>query len=166
MRISDWSSDVCSSDLVGDRIHDLRCAAHRNLRDCFRAERPGGRAYLQRQIRESDHRRLLVLPVPPLRRRPEDLAEWPTGHEQSRLTDLCLRRSVAAHRDFGGILGAGAARGRHHEALVLPQSRRGPHRSGLRYRRSEEHTSELQSLMRISYAVFCLKKKTTNKYIT
>src|SRR3546814_8031730 len=36
----------------------------------------------------------------------------------------------------------------------------------LRYRdghRSEEHTSELQSLMRISYAVFCLKKKTKNK---
>src|SRR3546814_3979355 len=29
--------------------------------------------------------------------------------------------------------------------------------------RSEEHTSELQSLMRISYAVFCLKKKTTQK---
>src|SRR3546814_2371543 len=32
----------------------------------------------------------------------------------------------------------------------------------LEARRSEEHTSELQSLMRISYAVFCLKKKTTN----
>src|SRR3546814_5935625 len=32
-------------------------------------------------------------------------------------------------------------------------------------RRSEEHTSELQSLMRISYAVFCLKKKTKEKYI-
>src|SRR3546814_8919691 len=31
-------------------------------------------------------------------------------------------------------------------------------------RRSEEHTSELQSLMRISYAVFCLKKKTTKHY--
>src|SRR3546814_5514270 len=31
--------------------------------------------------------------------------------------------------------------------------------------RSEEHTSELQSLMRISYAVFCLKKKTTTKNI-
>src|SRR3546814_2586740 len=30
--------------------------------------------------------------------------------------------------------------------------------------RSEEHTSELQSLMRISYAVFCLKKKNKNKY--
>src|SRR3546814_6485871 len=35
---------------------------------------------------------------------------------------------------------------------------RGSHRD----RRSEEHTSELQSLMRISYAVFCLKKKTPN----
>src|SRR3546814_3543855 len=33
--------------------------------------------------------------------------------------------------------------------------------SGLKDIRSEEHTSELQSLMRISYAVFCLKKKTT-----
>src|SRR3546814_4446111 len=31
-------------------------------------------------------------------------------------------------------------------------------------RRSEEHTSELQSLMRISYAVFCLKKKNTNNH--
>src|SRR3546814_5776190 len=31
-------------------------------------------------------------------------------------------------------------------------------------RRSEEHTSELQSLMRISYAVFCLKKKTNKTY--
>src|SRR3546814_7796159 len=35
--------------------------------------------------------------------------------------------------------------------------------SQARIPRSEEHTSELQSLMRISYAVFCLKKKTTNK---
>src|SRR3546814_7545228 len=41
-------------------------------------------------------------------------------------------------------------------------------RAGLRYARgfarSEEHTSELQSLMRISYAVFCLKTKKTKKY--
>src|SRR3546814_8505618 len=35
---------------------------------------------------------------------------------------------------------------------------------GLDSRRSEEHTSELQSLMRISYAVFCLKHKTTYKH--
>src|SRR3546814_1840920 len=33
------------------------------------------------------------------------------------------------------------------------------------YRRSEEHTSELQSLMRISYAVFCLKTKNNKSYI-
>src|SRR3546814_4956083 len=38
---------------------------------------------------------------------------------------------------------------------------RGPARRGLEPHRSEEHTSELQSLMRISYAVFCLKKKNT-----
>src|SRR3546814_5027741 len=37
--------------------------------------------------------------------------------------------------------------------------------SPLRSTRSEEHTSELQSLMRISYAVFCLKKKKTNNTI-
>src|SRR3546814_967327 len=35
--------------------------------------------------------------------------------------------------------------------------------TGMSVGRSEEHTSELQSLMRISYAVFCLKKKTTNE---
>src|SRR3546814_6263647 len=36
----------------------------------------------------------------------------------------------------------------------------------VRHRRSEEHTSELQSLMRISYAVFCLKKKKTKRRYT
>src|SRR3546814_6992002 len=45
---------------------------------------------------------------------------------------------------------------------IAPGSQRGRH---LRIR-SEEHTSELQSLMRISYAVFCLKKKKNKKYIT
>src|SRR3546814_8840119 len=46
---------------------------------------------------------------------------------------------------------------RHHDTLDAPR---------LEYReidRSEEHTSELQSLMRISYAVFCLKKKTNDQ---
>src|SRR3546814_1631387 len=46
-------------------------------------------------------------------------------------------------------------------ALWRPRTRRQGHPLG---RRSEEHTSELQSLMRISYAVFCLKKKKENKY--
>src|SRR3546814_5143094 len=51
----------------------------------------------------------------------------------------------------------------------VPRGGAGIHRPGAYGRRdagaarSEEHTSELQSLMRISYAVFCLKKKNTNK---
>src|SRR3546814_2279888 len=40
-----------------------------------------------------------------------------------------------------------------------PTGRQADGAGGRRHRRSEEHTSELQSLMRISYAVFCLKKK-------
>src|SRR3546814_15822955 len=57
----------------------------------------------------------------------------------------------------------------HQNAVAIQQFRRDPtrpspdgadtQRTGLTVRRSEEHTSELQSLMRISYAVFCLKKK-------
>src|SRR3546814_6749503 len=46
------------------------------------------------------------------------------------------------------------------EALAFDDIVGGRHQLG---RRSEEHTSELQSLMRISYAVFCLKKKTSKK---
>src|SRR3546814_6727042 len=49
----------------------------------------------------------------------------------------------------------------HFERLVPTQS----NRSDEQIERSEEHTSELQSLMRISYAVFCLKKKKKIKYI-
>src|SRR3546814_6243750 len=45
---------------------------------------------------------------------------------------------------------------------VAPQGAEGGRRAG-DGDRSEEHTSELQSLMRISYAVFCLKKKKTKK---
>src|SRR3546814_6044000 len=49
------------------------------------------------------------------------------------------------------------------EVLGVPYTGAGPACLGLCYdkARSEEHTSELQSLMRISYAVFCLKKKNT-----
>src|SRR3546814_7343204 len=64
--------------------------------------------------------------------------------------------------------GAGAGRqvgrsGRGRGAGVRAQGGGGPRPGGRRGRRSEEHTSELQSLMRISYAVFCLKKKKTYK---
>src|SRR3546814_1353791 len=57
---------------------------------------------------------------------------------------------------------------RHPLSGSLRRQRTGPDRlrdpcRGMRPVRSEEHTSELQSLMRISYAVFCLKKKKTRK---
>src|SRR3546814_3026672 len=48
----------------------------------------------------------------------------------------------------------------HRTAQYGSRGGRGSHRHGAR---SEEHTSELQSLMRISYAVFCLKKKNKTK---
>src|SRR3546814_3089615 len=62
----------------------------------------------------------------------------------------------------------GSRKGQRHGAFPGGRDRRPgrDHRDrgrGRRTRRSEEHTSELQSLMRISYAVFCLKKKKTNK---
>src|SRR3546814_1347039 len=47
----------------------------------------------------------------------------------------------------------------HHVPVVRPVERHEPRLGPPPGRRSEEHTSELQSLMRISYAVFCLKKK-------
>src|SRR3546814_9922953 len=54
--------------------------------------------------------------------------------------------------------------GSHHVGVDAPAGGRQPHRySRARCTRSEEHTSELQSLMRISYAVFCLKKKKKTK---
>src|SRR3546814_3534434 len=61
--------------------------------------------------------------------------------------------------DAPGLFGSGRESTRESQAMF----RRVCRPSCLeRHHRSEEHTSELQSLMRISYAVFCLKKKTTN----
>src|SRR3546814_9968118 len=87
MRISDWSSDVCSSDL---------CPWHR----------PGE--------------------FHPSRNAAGPCQHWRLHH--------AVRRSAGPHWFRSDNRGPGTAR-------------------------SEEHTSELQSLMRISYAVFCLKKK-------
>src|SRR3546814_10339337 len=94
MRISDWSSDVCSSDLLRPACRRLETAPRPG------PLHPAGRADL-RQTRGGRH-----------------LGLWPAGG-------------------------------------------RAPYQFTRRGARSEEHTSELQSLMRISYAVFCLKKKKT-----
>src|SRR3546814_6292724 len=107
MRISDWSSDVCSSDLaIGRPQVGARVAAVR--------------------------------------------------HAQRRRDLLVIIGDDAA---FGGqLVGAlgqpqpvADVKGRIDRAVEFGKGARG---------RSEEHTSELQSLMRISYAVFCLQKKT------
>src|SRR3546814_20132200 len=61
-----------------------------------------------------------------------------------------IRREGSSMHAWRPLWAPGAARTR---CGCDPEASSGPHR------RSEEHTSELQSLMRISYAVFCLKKK-------
>src|SRR3546814_7426830 len=71
------------------------------------------------------------------------------------------RRAVA--RALGRSCEQPPRRTRHRRAHRSPQSRSAGDRA--RTARSEEHTSELQSLMRISYAVLCLKKKTTDLII-
>src|SRR3546814_6188388 len=55
-----------------------------------------------------------------------------------------------------------AGEDRPQPAAFRPSSSRAQAAAQTKKGRSEEHTSELQSLMRISYAVFCLKKKNTN----
>src|SRR3546814_2808193 len=126
MRISDWSSDVCSSDLL-----QARCGA-RPPKLCHRHQGTMG------------SRSLAVAPRP--------------GHAYIGLAPGCryLRRFVSI--PFVGQPGRGGpGRGAGLCQSVAVSIRGIP--------RSEEHTSELQSLMRISYAVFCLTKKNTSTII-
>src|SRR3546814_7682140 len=69
-------------------------------------------------------------------------------------------------RDAGVSRPTGTFRGcLRNDAGLVPAGDNGwQHGAGIELFRSEEHTSELQSLMRISYAVFCLKKKTKTIY--
>src|SRR3546814_4414260 len=118
MRISDWSSDVCSSDLLRRVGVDAR-----QLLD--RKQRLAGPLVIVRVERVALDR---AQPRP----------QVGTGRELPDVSDRLGQRLL--HQVVGFRL---AARQR---ACERPKS-------------SEEHTSELQSLMRISYAVFCLKKK-------
>src|SRR3546814_3179227 len=77
--------------------------------------------------------------------------------------DRPARKRRAQHVDRAGACGQSRA----NVGDELVDRRKAFDAEQARHRdRSEEHTSELQSLMRISYAVFCLKKKTTQKSIT
>src|SRR3546814_9678707 len=73
-----------------------------------------------------------------------------------RRGDGVLRGAGRVDQPAGAVVVAGGA----------PRLRIRAGRRAGRWRRSEEHTSELQSLMRISYAVFCLKKKNNTKQTT
>src|SRR3546814_6649882 len=116
MRISDWSSDVCSSDLPG--VLDARLGRRRHTVHFLDPDRP-----------------FLVHPkILSTRARPSISA----ATSSSLLYKPKLARAVAG----------------------TPRCSI----SGCAQWRSEEHTSELQSLMRIPYAVFCLKKKKSSKH--
>src|SRR3546814_1021396 len=85
---------------------------------------------------------------------------WPGNVRE--LQNLMQRLAVLSRED---VIGANIVR------QILPAGQAGEGRSGepverLRDARSEEHTSELQSLMRNSYAVFCLKKKPIKHIVT
>src|SRR3546814_3725619 len=77
---------------------------------------------------------------------------------QTHLAAIC-KYGIADARAAGRRIGAPCRRTAHFHA----GAHRSPDAAGHCSERSEEHTSELQSLMRISYAVFCLKKKKYNK---
>src|SRR3546814_9505440 len=137
MRISDWSSDVCSSDL--DEILDL----HTSLRQHLRCHDP-----LRRLGRKHEAIRRFVAPFRVRRR----LLGTVVG-----AVDLD-RADVAA-----GVLQLAPLHQPGWVEVVAPRHERPAADAGadaVDGLRSDEHTSELQSLMRISYAVFCLQKKT------
>src|SRR3546814_2973007 len=69
-------------------------------------------------------------------------------------------RRKAAYLDGDSGHGRGVDRPANICTTLMRTVKEWPRSPGRRGQRSEEHTSELQSLMRISYAVFCLKKKT------
>src|SRR3546814_2238795 len=120
MRISDWSSDVCSSDLVAPgaliSIGGPRCKQFLH--------------YTRREAR----RKASYINAVGIVQRSNVIAEPGEDIE------------VVEH-DRGGARQTG------------PFCDHRWHRQSVRIERSEEHKSELQSLMRISYAVFCLQKK-------
>src|SRR3546814_1721266 len=79
---------------------------------------------------------------------------------RSRLIDVLNPRNGAGRLTLIARFGSDKVK------EALPRLIRAVEREGRRVVRSEEHTSKLQSLMRISYAVFCLKKKTNTTKVT
>src|SRR3546814_9969902 len=132
MRISDWSSDVCSSDLPR-AVATLARGSSDNA------------ATFARYLIET---RVGVLTSSAA---PSIASVYAAAPDMTDTVMLAISQSGKSP-DLVTALAAARARGAYGIALVNADAK------------SEEHTSELQSLMRISYAVFCLTKKkhTTN----
>src|SRR3546814_10052733 len=124
VRISDWSSDVCSSDL--------------NVKPSMKIYKEEIFGPVLSVVRADSF---------------EEAAKLPTEHEFGNGVAIFTRDGDAA-RDFAAKVQVGMVG--INVPIPVPLAF---HTFGGWKRRSEEHTSELQSLMRISYAVFCLKKK-------
>src|SRR3546814_7586289 len=128
MRISDWSSDVCSSDLQQHR------AFHADARIKPAADEDA------HQIGPEAHPDIIGCDL--VIGEAKVVEQQPEGEIGERIADL-VDEDEDQHDN---------------RALTFEElNERRPDRA--QHRRSEEHTSELQSLMRNSYAVFCLKKK-------
>src|SRR3546814_4421524 len=115
----------------------------------------------------------LMIRRPPRSTRTDTLFPYTTLFRSGTAGRICDEGTAAAAGACGRRKGEGRGAGlgaRRHYPFVIPDLIRAPERQQrFIHPRSEEHTSELQSLMRISYAVFCLKKKnkihTTTKHI-
>src|SRR3546814_10816569 len=131
MRFSDWSSDVCSSDLLRP---DQPAAIARH---CWRGDAAEQCQIVRRQRSRfnssASHR--------------GDCDHTKDARRQTRDLTGCLLALLAVQTTKTHRTAPVFQTGANHLSRSLAASR------------SEEHTSELQSLMRISYAVFCLKKK-------
>src|SRR3546814_9459950 len=147
MRISDWSSDVCSSDLVVAFLDDAGDLG--NLDVELAGDDAGAATQVEAQA--------VVAEV---------LLAHDAGAEARQLQRRAALRTgevftfaVAAVEAFDRPVRAEVIAAANAVAAVVVAGRLAVELElGVGVARSEEHTSELQSLMRISYAVLCLKK--------
>src|SRR3546814_2070233 len=173
MRISDWSSDVCATDrqarfVSGFFVRRSLSAASSILPDaiirelsCLASTRDSANGMVETARCVSLVNRTAV--GSSAARSPTNWASILASSEASFARRLIRPISCSALAENVPAYSPEAI-AEHTVALILSLNRK-LHRAYVRVRegnfalRSEEHTSELQSLMRISYAVFCLKKK-------